>query len=243
MLREIVLIRHGESLGNVAASAANASGSEVIEVGYRDPDVPLSPVGRQQGEALAGGLGEVLDDSAGIRVWSSPYLRALETAQAACGRAAQALPITVDDRLRDRELGILDLLTTIGVAQRFPLEAQRRQWWGKFYHRPPGGESWADVALRLRSFLRDLDDSGAERAVVFAHDAIVLITRYLCEGLDEHQLLQISAADPPRNVSITVLGRDDPLSGWRLLRYNDVRHLLDSGAPVTEHAGEPDVAH
>ncbi len=243
MLREIVLVRHGESLGNVAASAATAAGAEVIDVGYRDPDVPLSPVGREQAQALAGGLKHLLQASDGTRIWSSPYLRALETAQAAVGAAEPALTITLDERLRDRELGVLDLLTTIGVAARFPLEAERRRWWGKFYHRPPGGESWADVALRLRSFLRDLDSSGAERAIVFAHDAIVLITRFLCEGLSEHQLLQISAEDPPRNVSITVLGRNDPNTAWRTLLYNDVRHLIDSGAPVTEHAGEPDVAH
>ncbi|MEP6695909.1 MAG: hypothetical protein ABJA34_03415 [Pseudonocardiales bacterium] len=51
------------------------------------------------------------------------------------------------------EIGILDLHTTAGVLGRFPEEAARRNRLGKFYHRPPGGESWADVSLRLRSLI------------------------------------------------------------------------------------------
>jgi broad specificity phosphatase PhoE len=42
------------------------------------------------------------------------------------------LPIRVDERLRDRELGVLDLLTMQGVKARFPQEAERRRWLGKF---------------------------------------------------------------------------------------------------------------
>jgi hypothetical protein len=34
--------------------------------------------------------------------------------------------------------------------------AAARAFLGKFWHRPPGGESWADVALRLRTFLDTL---------------------------------------------------------------------------------------
>jgi broad specificity phosphatase PhoE len=100
--------------------------------------------------------------------------------------------VRLDERLRDRELGVLDLLTWKGVVNRFPGEAERRRWLGKFYHRPPGGESWADVVLRVRSFLRDLEAvPDGTRAVIFCHDALVLCFRYVCEGLDEGQILDI----------------------------------------------------
>lgn len=46
------LIRHGESDGNVAASKAERDGSPVIALDTRDSDVELSPVGREQAEAL-----------------------------------------------------------------------------------------------------------------------------------------------------------------------------------------------
>ena len=62
------------------------------------------------------------------------------------------------------------------MANRFPFEAQRRQWLGKFYHRPPGGESWADVALRLRFFLAELPIATApDRAVLVVHLSLIHI--------------------------------------------------------------------
>ena len=133
---------------------------------------------------------------------------------------------------------MLDLLTTKGVANRYPLEAERRRWLGKFYHRPPGGESWADVVLRVRSFVRDLDAvPDGTRVLVVCHDALVLTFRYVCEGFDEAQILAIGAETPVLNVSITQLVREQDLS-WRLERFNDVRHLEDADIPVTRHGGE-----
>jgi broad specificity phosphatase PhoE len=241
VIEELVLVRHGESEGNVAAAAAHAAGAEQIALTQRDPDVPLSAVGVDQAVALGTGLAPLLADAAAV--WSSPYVRALQTAQVALTAAGTEVPIVADERLRDRELGVLDLLTNEGVARHFPLEAQRRQWWGKFYHRPPGGESWADVALRLRSFLGDLPAAtDAERVVLVVHDAIVMLVRYLLEGLDEHTVLQIEATDPVRNASITVLRRQAERL-WQVERYNDVAHLEQQGTPVTEHGGEPDAAH
>ena len=128
---ELILIRHGESMGNAAAAAANAAQAEVIAIDQRDADVPLSPVGLQQAEALGTGLRAALSGERASMIWSSPYVRAFQTAEVALNAAGLSLPIAVDERLRDRELGVLDLLTTIGVANRFALEAERRRWLGK----------------------------------------------------------------------------------------------------------------
>ena len=49
---ELILVRHGESEANVAASAAEASGALRIAVPARDADVELSDRGRRQAEAL-----------------------------------------------------------------------------------------------------------------------------------------------------------------------------------------------
>jgi broad specificity phosphatase PhoE len=130
-------------------------------------------------------------------------------------------------------------LTTRGVENRFPLEAERRRWLGKFYHRPPGGESWADVALRLRSFLAELASDPSDRAVIVGHDAVVLLLRYICERLTEQEALAIQADSPVRNGSITRLVRRTG-EGWTLADYNDVHHLHQQGVEVTEHRGEVD---
>ena len=242
MVSEFVLVRHGESMGNLAAAAASSAGVEQIMVEHRDPDVPLSPLGLEQAVALGRGLAPLVSDQVSTAVWSSPYRRALDTARTALSQSSSELPVFVDERLRDRELGVLDLLTRRGVANRFPLEAERRQWWGKFYHRPPGGESWADVALRLRSYLNEvLISSPADRIVLVVHDAVVMLVRYILEALDEQTLLQIGATTPVKNASISIVQRRE--ERWEPLVFNDVRHLVEQGAAVTEHGGEPDVSH
>ena len=236
---ELVLVRHGESMGNAAAAQADAAGAEVITIDRRDADVPLSATGVAQAKALGAGLGSLLADGRPTRVWSSPYVRARQTAEIALQASGSTLPLTIDERLRDRELGVLDLLTTRGVLARFPLEAERRRWLGKFYHRPPGGESWVDVALRVRSFLRDLTDvPDGTRALIVCHDALVLLFRFVCEQLSEEQVLQIGATTPVRNVSITQLALTEG-GVWQLVRFNDVSHLEQQAVPVTEHGGEP----
>ncbi|MCZ2402478.1 histidine phosphatase family protein [Paenarthrobacter sp. Z7-10] len=236
---ELILIRHGESEGNVAASAAQAAGAETIDIDLRDADVPLSATGRRQAQALAPWLAGLAETQRPTSAWSSPYLRARQTAEAA--KFGQPNALRVDERLRDRELGILDLLTAVGVQARYPAEAQRRQWLGKFYYRPPGGESWADVVLRVRSLLADLDrrDDGGRVALV-CHDAVILLLRYVCEDLSEENLLALAASTAVLNGSITRLVRPSGRGLWQLASFNQVDHLEETGTPVTQHAGDTD---
>ena len=238
---ELILIRHGESAGNVAATHAQRSGAEVIDVGLRDPDVPLSEAGVAQGQALRRWLAGLSEADRPNSVWCSPYLRARQTADLAGLQGPR-----LDERLRDRELGILDLLTAAGVDARFPEEAQRRNWLGKFAYRPPGGESWADVALRLRSVLRDIDDDDEEdgrRVAVVCHDAVIMLFRYICERLSEQELLDIASSTSVRNASVTRLVRPSGRGRWTLESFNAVDHLEPGGAPVTEHAGDDNHVH
>jgi broad specificity phosphatase PhoE len=230
---EILLVRHGESAANVAASRAEAAGAEIIDVPARDADVELSDAGQDQAAALGSWLRDLPDDRRPDVVWSSPYRRALDTARIALRVADAEIPLRVDERLRDRDLGITDTLTTAGVQARYPGEAERRQWLGKFYHRPPGGESWADVALRVRSFLADLDrQTRHERVLVTCHDVVVLVFRYVCEELDEARILQVGRTEGVRNASVTRLVREG--EGWHLADYNLDSHLRKEHAPRTD---------
>lgn len=235
---ELLLIRHGESQGNVAAAAAHESGAHQIDVPGRDADVDLSELGQQQAVAAGVALGALPAESRPEALVVSPYLRARETARLACERARLELPTRIDERLRDRELGVLDRLTFAGVEARFPEEAERRRWQGKFYHRPAGGESWVDVVLRLRSWVGDLDrELPSGRVLVVSHDVIIALVRYVCEGLDEEQVLQIARDTPLRNASFTRLARKAD-GGWTVVDYDDVSHLREAGLEVTEHKGE-----
>jgi broad specificity phosphatase PhoE len=236
-LQRLVLVRHGESLGNEAASLAESTGSEVVDIPTRDADTPLSPTGAEQGTAVGQALiGLGLD--AGAAVWSSPYVRARHTGELAIAAAGLGIVPRIDERLRDRELGILDKLTMTGVLARYPDEAARKAHLGKFYYRPPGGESWVDVALRLRSFLADAVAVPADHGVVFAHEAIVYLVRYVLEGWDEATVLGAAHSAPVRNAAVTVLERtDEPGAPWRATVVGDVSHLQQSGVESTMHAG------
>jgi len=237
VVRELWLARHGESVGNVAASQAEAEGLEVIPLEPRDADVPLSPVGVEQAEALSRWLQPRLSEFDSY--WTSPYVRARQTLEIALGPELATTVVFADERLRDRELGVLDLLTRTGVQARVPTEFERRRHLGKFYHRPPGGESWADVALRLRSFFRDFGDTAGDRAFVMAHDAVVMVSLYVLLGLSERELLEFAQANVVGNASVTQLEHVD--GRFRLVGFGMVEHLRADGAAVTLHPGDADV--
>jgi broad specificity phosphatase PhoE len=82
-LAELVLVRHGESVANQAASAAEDAGSELIDVAMRDADVPLSETGMEQARALGKRLARLPAGENPEGVWISPYVRARQTAQIA----------------------------------------------------------------------------------------------------------------------------------------------------------------
>jgi broad specificity phosphatase PhoE len=232
-LQWLGIVRHGESTGNVAAAAAETDRLELIDIPQRDADVPLSDTGREQAAAVGRWL-------AGLPappdvVVTSPYLRTVQTAEIALTEAGTDLPLHRDERLRDRELGIMDLLTTHGVRTRLPDEAARRDRLGKFYYRPPGGESWADVALRLRGVLGDLRrDHDGGRVLLFGHEAVVYLLRYLVEGLTEPDLMKLAHDGALANCSVTTWERRaDGAAGMSNVDFNHVLHLEREGTEPT----------
>lgn len=239
---ELILVRHGESEGNVAATQASQAGADVIEVPARDPDVTLSRTGQDQSLALGRALASIPEELRPDAVVSSPYLRAFQTAEIAVETAGWPVKVRTDERLRDRELGILDMLTRQGVDRRHPDEAERRLWLGKFYYRPPGGESWADVVLRLRSVLAELNNLGSgHRVMLVCHDALILLARYVLEGMTEAEVLDLAAGTSVLNASITRYVRPEGQGPWALESFNVADHLIAEGVEVTEHAGDANV--
>jgi broad specificity phosphatase PhoE len=247
----LMIVRHGESAGNVARDAAEAAGAPMIDIATRDMDVPLSMLGERQADALGRWIGTLESTERPTVVYASPYVRAAETARralAAAGlRVDHDVTFVVDERLREREFGILDRLTRRGITERHPEQAEFRAHLGKFYHRPPGGESWADVVLRLRSFVDTISrECCGERILVVTHQVVVLMFRYILEQLGEQEVLGIDRAAELANCSVTsyelVEGEGEGgvrRHGRLVLRlFNHVAPLEEDGARVTT---EPDV--
>lgn len=221
--RTLWLVRHAESAGNVANAAALAGGLPELDLAHRDMDVPLSDRGMAQARALGAWI-DGLDEVPEV-IWSSPYLRALDTARLALETSGKHVPIVADERLREREFGVLDRLTKVGIEARHPEQAAARAFLGKFYHRPPGGESWADVVARVRSVLTSLRlDHAGERVCIVAHQAVITLCRYVLEGLDEAEVLALDKAEDIANTAVTTYHGDGshvPV----LISANDTAHL------------------
>jgi probable phosphoglycerate mutase len=240
---QLWLVRHGQSQGNVARDAANAAGHSLIELDVRDVDVPLSELGRRQAEAAGRWFAQLPFSKRPQVILSSPYLRARQTATAICDAGALAgdkAKTVIDERLREREFGVFDGLTTRGIREKYPEEAAHRAKMGKFYHRPPGGESWADVILRLRSILNTINLLYADRRlVIVCHQVVVLCMRYILEELDEAQILSIDKQAEVLNCGICAYDfarRDDELCVPKLMLWNH-GPPLDGGESQT---AEPD---
>jgi broad specificity phosphatase PhoE len=233
----IWLVRHGESVGNVADARAQKAGLGRLELDMRDPDVPLSDTGRSQAEALGRHLAALPADEQPTAVLSSPFARALTTAQLAT--AGLDARVRTDERLRERDFGAFDGMTGAGIRDKFPDEAARRDLLGKFYYRPPGGESWADVALRIRSLLAtEALRHDCDRLLVVAHQAVIMVFRYVLEELSEQELLDVDKHEQVANTSLTRYEADAD-GTLHLTSFNVVDHLIAESEDVTK---EPDAA-
>ncbi len=197
-MSHLVIVRHGESQRNVRRAEAQREGSLDYHGDVRDMDVALTPRGLRQ--SLATGI-YLAREFRFHRVFVSPYERTLQTATIFLKQFPYKVDLTLEERIREKEFGILDGLTGHGIRSKYPDELRRREREGKYYYRPPGGESYPDVALRVHSFLGTLArDCRKQSVLVVCHSVVVLTFRRLLERLTEKNLLDIDR-DPGQDVA------------------------------------------
>jgi broad specificity phosphatase PhoE len=237
------VVRHGQSAGNVARDAAESQGLHLIDLITRDADAPLSELGAEQARALGHWFAQMPEDERPCSFMVSPFLRAQQTVWAVSDAiGVERDEIHVDERLREKEFGILDGFTRAVIEHKFPELHAQRALVGKFYFRPPGGESWCDVILRLRSIVEVLRrDHVGDRVLIVAHQVIVNCMRYLLECLDEAAILALDKAADVPNCGVTEYALEGAGNGARFAqqRANFVLPMLEAGAPVTTAKDQP----
>jgi broad specificity phosphatase PhoE len=239
--QQLWIARHGQSAGNVAREAAEAGGLATIDIGFRDIDTPLSCLGEQQAIALGRWFGSLPKSEQPEVLLSSPYVRARHSAillMQAAGFDDGTVKLRLDERLREKEFGILDRLTVAGISQKYPELGAQRSHVGKFYFRPPGGESWCDVILRLRSLVEMITrEYAARRVLIVAHQVTVNCLRYLLEDLDESRILEIDRQQDVPNCGVTsyrcCADTEDGAGKLQLELVNFVAPLKEAHTPVT----------
>ena len=114
------VVRHGQSAGNVARDAAESGGLALIDLQSRDADTPLSALGERQSAALASWFS---DSDGALRpevFLTSPFARSRQTVDAiAAALDVDTTSVQADERLREKEFGILDRLRSVASAKSF----------------------------------------------------------------------------------------------------------------------------
>ena len=170
----ILLVRHGESLGNV---------DPMIHATTADHMVPLSERGvaqaREAGRAVAAYYARELGaDRPHVRLWVSPYKRTRQTADAVMEHAGPWITDRVEHILLcEQQFGLFDGVPEAELPKRFPNEFgyydMLCNFHGKFWARMPQGESRFDVAKRIHqafgTFQRDAIEHDIRELVVICH--------------------------------------------------------------------------
>ena len=147
---------------------------------------------------------------------SSPYVRASRPRSCSARRAA-ARPdekICLDERLREKEFGILDGLTVAGHPRSSsPTRPSSASCSASSITARPAANSWVDVIFRLRALLDTVSlHYGGRRVMIVAHQVVVLCLRYVIENLTEAEILAIDRQGDVANCAITEY-RFDPAHG------------------------------
>jgi hypothetical protein len=77
--------------------------------------------------------------------------------------------------------------------------------------------------------------------MLVCHDALIMLVRYILEGMTEAELLDLAATTSVLNASITRYVRPEGQGPWTLDSFNVADHLIAEGVEVTEHAGDANV--
>jgi len=168
----LYVLRHGETDWNLERRIQGQT------------DTPLNATGRRQARAMGARLESLLGEARDFRFVTSPLKRAVETMEAICGTCrVRPREIVREERLVELHFGVWEgctwpELNAAGIDPEVDPHA---------YHdwRPDGGESYADAAARVASWLDELD----RPAVVVAHGALSRVLRGVALRLDKAEIV------------------------------------------------------
>jgi probable phosphoglycerate mutase len=207
----IYCVRHGESCYNAEGRLQGQSAT------------PLSPLGLRQAAAMA----DALAAQPITAIYASPLPRARQTADAL--GAALGVTVTLDDRLMEINVGILQELMHHEIADRYPVETAAWRASDPDY-RIPQGESRRDLMVRARASFDEIRASGHEQVAVVSHGGLLAAAF--------KSLLDVPAGRNPFtlfNASISrLVWNHEP----KLLTINEVDHLRAAGCEYIANRGD-----
>ncbi|KAF9607145.1 hypothetical protein IFM89_032367 [Coptis chinensis] len=153
--KRIILVRHGESQGNIDGAAYTTT---------PDYKIPLTPLGQSQARIAGEKIESVVSENGMSKNWKvyfyvSPYERTRMSLRE-MGKSfsrEKIIGVREECRVREQDFG------NFQVEERMKVIKEIRERFGRFFFRFPDGESAADVYDRISSFLeslwRDIDNN------------------------------------------------------------------------------------
>lgn len=169
--RHIYIARHGETTHNLAGRIGG--------------DADLSPRGWKFAEALPTIIKQIHCSSYGesaerpLTVWTSTLKRTLQTATYLPGPKLQW------KALDELDAGVCDGLTYEEIEARYPEDFALRDQ-DKFHFRYRGGESYADLVLRLEPIIMEVERQ--EDVLIIGHQAVLRAILAYFLNKDHHDL-------------------------------------------------------
>lgn len=194
---EIYIVRHGQTIWN---ASNRLQGGADIELNER-------------GRALAGETGRSLEHTAFDKIYSSPLIRAYETA--CLIRGYRNIPIIRDDRLRELSFGVYEgrnfkeLLADTSDPFHYFFEHP------ELYEAPEQGETLEHICSRAAEFMREVVELQAEelkRIMIVAHGAM---NKALMCHVKQHGIEQYWSGGLQKNCNVILLRLDG--NGYRVL--------------------------
>jgi broad specificity phosphatase PhoE len=211
---DLVLVRHGESEGNLARSRSKKQDNSDYTPEFRSRHSSLyrlTDKGREQakvaGEWIKANIDEKFD-----RYYVSEYIRAKETAALLGLPDAEWLSET---RVRERDMGQLDSISEEEKRRLFAIEIEHKSR-ESYYWRPVGGESIDDVVGRVRNVLDSLHREESQgKAIIVCHGEVMRAFRVAIERSTArfHDLEKQRPYGYTHNCQIHHWSRRDPTTG------------------------------
>jgi broad specificity phosphatase PhoE len=206
--KNIVLMRHGRTDWNDAHRFQGRT------------DVPLNEKGLAQAEKTADRLAKWPVDV----VYTSPMIRARQTAQAIAARHGQE-PIVIED-LVEVDFGPWENQGFESIRDQYP-DLMRKWTADPFFHGPEGAETWESIRARAERAVEIVLREKGERVVVVSHGGTMRALFSVLLGVDPHVVWNLKASNCALNG--VEVRKDQTLLAFS----NDELHLKEELAGIT----------
>lgn len=237
---DIILVRHGQSEGNAAKRRSEAGDHSAFSEEFRKRHTAsfrLTDLGKEQARLAGQWIRDFLDvqDWKFDRYLTSEYIRAKETAALLGLHQAEWM---CDPYLSERDWGNLEQMPEKERNEKFG-EALRQRDAEPFFWRPPNGESFMGLSLRidrvLDTFHRECNE---KRVIAVCHGEVIRAFQLRIERIPraefKRSILSDESEDRIHNCQIVHYSRRNPKTGEVARHANWVRWIRPTDEPVTE---------